>query len=92
MDIFDKIDEFRKDSMLSKKVVRGTTQNDDVYFQHMESRNKFYDAAIFNVVYYMDKINKICNNVLYKSYDSNVAIKTIKLAKNTGAALKRARR
>ena len=24
------------------------------------------------------RINKICNNVLYKSYDSNVAIKTIK--------------
>lgn len=24
------------------------------------------------------RINNICNNVLYKSYDSNVAIKTIK--------------
>lgn len=24
------------------------------------------------------RINEICNNVLYKSYDSNIAIKTIK--------------
>ena len=52
---------FRNRAISNDKITtRGTAENDDVYFQHMESRNKFYDAAISNVVYYMDKINKIC--------------------------------
>ena len=43
----------------SDATTRGTAQNDDIYFQNTEVRNKYYDAAIENVVYYMDKINKI---------------------------------
>ena len=40
---FDKIEEFRKNSMLAKKMIKGTTQNDDVYFQNLEARNRYYD-------------------------------------------------
>ena len=39
---------------------RGTAQNEDTYFQCMEVRNKFYEEAILDVCYYMDKVNKIC--------------------------------
>ena len=38
---------------------RGTAENDDIYFQHTESRNKYYEEAINNVEDYLNKINKI---------------------------------
>lgn len=38
---------------------RGTAENEDVYFQHAESRNKDYTNAIEIVEHYMNKINKI---------------------------------
>ena len=38
---------------------RGTAENEDVYFQHSESRNKDYTNAIEIVENYMNKINKI---------------------------------
>lgn len=40
-------------------VTLGTNENDDIYFQHTESRNNYYEKAINNVIYYMEKINKI---------------------------------
>ena len=39
---------------------RGTAQNEDIYFQNAEVRNKYYKNAVSHVEYYMDKINKIC--------------------------------
>ena len=58
---FDKIEEFRKNSMLAKKMIKGTTQNDDVYFQNLEARNRYYDEMpdIVNGIY--EKINKKFN-------------------------------
>ena len=41
---------------------RGTAENDDIYFQHTESRNKYYEAAIDNVENYLNKINNVINN------------------------------
>ena len=38
---------------------RGTAENDDVYFQNTEVRNKYYDSAIDIVEDYMNKVNKI---------------------------------
>ena len=38
---------------------RGTAENEDVYFQHAESRNQDYTNAIEIVENYMNKINKI---------------------------------
>ena len=54
---FDKINEFRKNSMLYSKKIRGTAQNDDVYFQNLEARNKYYDQMPDIVNGYMEKIN-----------------------------------
>lgn len=51
---------FRDNGMISGATTRGTAENEDVYFQHTESRNDYYTKAIDNVIYYMDKINKIC--------------------------------
>jgi len=51
---------FRAKSLLKgNSTTRGTAQNEDVYFQNMESRNKDYEETIDNVIYYMDKINKL---------------------------------
>ena len=53
--------EFRERAISNDRpTTRGTAENEDIYFQHMEVRNKFYDQAIDNVIYYMNKINKIC--------------------------------
>ena len=38
---------------------RGTAENDDIYFQHTESRNKKYIEAVDIVEKYMNKINTI---------------------------------
>lgn len=38
---------------------RGTAENDDIYFQNTEVRNKYYDEAVDIVSDYMNKINKI---------------------------------
>ncbi len=51
---------FRDNGMISGATTRGTAENEDVYFQHTEARNDYYTKAIDNVIYYMDKINKIC--------------------------------
>ena len=55
---FDLINEFRKNSSLAKKQIRGTTQNDDVYFQNIEARNKYYDEMPSIVNEYMELVNK----------------------------------
>ena len=39
-------------------VTRGTTQNDDIYFQTREAQNKFYDAVPDIAAYYMEEISK----------------------------------
>jgi len=43
----------------SNPTTRGSAQNDDIYFQNTEVRNKYYDDCVNNVVYYMNKINNI---------------------------------
>ena len=40
-------------------VIRGTAQNDDIYFQATEVRNKFYDKVPDVVNDYMEKINEL---------------------------------
>ena len=55
---FNKIDEFRKESLLNNKKIKGTAQNEDVYFQNLEARNKYYDQMPDIVNSYMEKINK----------------------------------
>ena len=76
---FDKIDEFRKDSLLSNKKVKGTAQNEDVYFQNLEVRNKYYENMPDIVNDYMEKINKKfkTNYKPFNYYGSKTASKVI---------------
>lgn len=53
------LEEFKDNSLISKKVIRGTTENDDIYFQNMEARNVNYDKMPDVVNDYMEKINQI---------------------------------
>lgn len=55
----EKISSFRQKAMNPKKPnVRGTNQNDDIYFQITEARNADYDELIDIVEYYMNQINE----------------------------------
>ena len=61
-DLIDKdaLNNFRDRAMSNEKYnTRGTAQNDDIYFQNVEVRNKYYEKAIDIVDDYMTKINKI---------------------------------
>lgn len=54
------INKFRKNSLSPfNNVIRGTTQNEDIYFQATESRNADYDELPDIINNYMQKINKI---------------------------------
>ena len=52
--------DFRNRAMNNEKYnTRGTAQNDDIYFQNVEVRNKYYDNAVHIVEDYMKEINKL---------------------------------
>ena len=56
---FDEIKKFRsRDLTTSNPVTRGTAQNDDIYFQATEVRNKYYNQVPDIVNEYMQKINQ----------------------------------
>ena len=56
----DSVNKFRKRSLNPlHPVTRGTTENDDIYFQNLEARNKYYEALPDVVNDYMQKINEI---------------------------------
>ncbi len=56
---FKKIEEFRSKAISNNVVTKGTNQNDDIYFQIAEARNKYYDDLPDIVNNYMKKINKL---------------------------------
>ena len=54
------LNEFRDRAMNpDKPTIRGTAQNEDIYFQESEVRNKYYDKIPDIVKSYMGEINKI---------------------------------
>ena len=54
------LNEFRDRAMNpDKPTIRGTAQNEDIYFQESEVRNKYYDKIPDIVNSYMGEINKI---------------------------------
>lgn len=59
---------FKKHSLSINDVTRGTNQNDDIYFQITEARNKYYDELPDIVNEYMEEINKITGR-MYKPFD-----------------------
>lgn len=73
---YDAVKAFR-DNALSPNhpVLRGTTQNPDVFFQMRESINKFHDAVPGIVQSYMDEINKLTgrNYKLFNYYGAEDA-------------------
>ena len=48
--------------------IRGTAENPDIYFQHTEASNKYYDAMPDIVADYMDKISEITGRT-YKPFN-----------------------
>ncbi len=76
----DALKKFRTKALnIDNPVTRGTNQNGDIYFQNTEARNKYYDMAIDNVVYYMNKINEKTkmNYKPFNYYGSKDATKVI---------------
>lgn len=58
---WDAVDEFRRRSLNPEHpVMRGTAQNDDIFFQAREACNKYYDAIPEVVIGYMNEVNKRC--------------------------------
>ena len=56
----DKITEFKNKSLHPSNIItRGTAQNEDIYFQCTEARNKYYESVPDTVEKYMNEINKI---------------------------------
>lgn len=53
------LENFKKRSLFNNPYTIGTNQNDDIYFQVTEARNKFYDSVPDIVNSYMQKINEI---------------------------------
>ena len=52
------VDEFRKRALNPEHpVMRGSHENGDIFFQHREACNKYYDAMPEIVEKYMDKVN-----------------------------------
>ncbi|MBR0409569.1 MAG: pyruvate:ferredoxin (flavodoxin) oxidoreductase [Eubacterium sp.] len=55
----DKVEEFRAHALNpTKPTMRGSHENDDVFFQHREACNSVYDALPAVVEKYMNKINE----------------------------------
>ena len=56
----DALNSFKARAMNNEKFnTRGTAQNDDIYFQNVEVRNKYYSNTVDIVVDYMNKVNEI---------------------------------
>ena len=55
----DAVDAFRKHSLNPERpAMRGSHENDDIFFQHREACNKYYSALPAVVEKYMNKINE----------------------------------
>ena len=54
-----KLNEFRNKAISNRNITKGTNQNDDIYFQITEARNKYYEELPDIVNNYMKQINKI---------------------------------
>ena len=74
------LDEFRSRALNpNKPMTRGTAQNEDIYFQSTEARNKYYEEVPDIVNSYMEKINKITGEDYkpFNYYGSPTATKVI---------------
>jgi len=59
---YEALDNFKNKALnTNNPVTRGTAQNDDIYFQAVEARNKNYEELPDIVNSYMEKLNKYAN-------------------------------
>ncbi len=59
---YDKINEFKNHMLnVNANIQKGMAENEDIYFQSVEARNKLYDAIPDIVNNYMNEINKLTN-------------------------------
>ena len=66
---YEELEKFRKNALNPETpIMRGTAQNDDVYFQNREACNKYYDSVPDIVNSYMEKINSLANTS-YKPFE-----------------------
>ena len=66
---WDAVKAFRKRALNpDHPEIRGTAENPDVYFQHTEASNKYYEAMPDIVAGYMDEISKITGRT-YKPFN-----------------------
>ena len=54
----DGINRFKNETLLSSKIIKGTTQNEDIYFQNLEVRNEYYEKLPDIVNKKMKEVNK----------------------------------
>lgn len=74
------LSEFRERALNpNNPVIRGTNQNEDIYFQATEVRNEYYEKIPDIVNKYMEEINKITgkNYAPFNYYGSKTATKVI---------------
>ena len=74
------LNEFRDRALnMDSPVIRGTAQNEDIYFQATEVRNKYYEKVPEIVNKYMEEVNKITggNYQPFNYYGSKNATKVI---------------
>lgn len=66
---YEELEKFRKNALNPETpIMRGTAQNDDVYFQNREACNKYYDNVPDIVSSYMEKINNL-SDTNYKPFE-----------------------
>lgn len=59
---YEKIDDFKKKMLnVDNNIEKGLAVNEDIYFQTVEARNKYYNAIPTIVNGYMEKVNTICH-------------------------------
>lgn len=76
----DALEEFRKRALQpDSPVTRGTAQNDDIYFQMTEARNRYYEALPDIVNDYMENINQLTGEEYhpFQYYGNKKATKVI---------------
>ena len=76
----DAVEAFRKRALNPERpVMRGSHENDDIFFQHREACNKYYDAVPGIVEEYMGKVNEKLgtNYQLFNYYGAPDAEKVI---------------
>lgn len=58
---YDKINEYKRKMLnVDNNIEKGLASNEDIYFQSVEARNKYYNAMPNIVNQYMEKVNAIC--------------------------------